>query len=139
MWKNLIPLSLFTLSFSIFIHGITPASAKTGVLSLGNNTSFSQGEYTTGTVETFSAVVGQDRIITDIHLAAQPNYDLEIVFSTSGGQQLGHYKTWNYNGHSSGGLDSHLETGLRTPDGEDLIITINGRGVYTVSGYLARP
>ena len=139
MWKNLVALSLFVLSLSIFVHGIAPAIAKTGALSLGNNTSFSKSAFTTGDIETFPTVIGQDRIITDIYLAAQPNYEMEIVFTTSSGQELGRYKTWNYNGYSDGGLDTHLQTGLRVPEGEDMTVSINGRGVYTISGYLARP
>lgn len=139
MWKNTMAIAALTLSSAVFIHSITPASARTGVVSFGSNPVFSESGFTTSTTLTLPAVSGQERIVTDIFLAAQPNYELEIILTTSGGKEIGRYKTWNYNSYSDGGLDTHLKTGLRVPEGEELNVSVNGRGVYTFSGFLAHP
>ena len=139
MWKNTLALGFLCLSASILVQTVAPAFARTGKTSFGTNPAFSKSQYTSGSVETLTAVVGQERVITDIYLSAQPNYDLEAIITTSGGVEIGRFKSWNYNGHSSGPYNVSLESGLRVPEGEDLILTFNGNGAYTVSGYLSHP
>jgi len=139
MWKNILALSALILSISMLLRSVPFAEARTGTLSLGFNTAYSISDFTTGTAETLSAVSGQDRIISDVYLSAQPGHELEAIFTTTSGQEIGRFKVWNHYSYSNGAIHNTFESGLRVPAGEDVTITINGRGVYTISGFLAQP
>ena len=139
MWKNTLALGFLCLSASVLVQAVGPAFARTGMTSLGANPSYSISAYTTGTVENLPSVVGQERIITDVYISPQPNYELEIILTTSGGAEIGRFKSSNYSNYASGPHNVSLETGLRVPEGEGLVLTLNGRGIFTVSGFLAQP
>ena len=139
MWKNIFALCGLCLSSAVLINTLTPAFARTGVVSLGSNTAYSISAFTTGVTESLPSVVGQERIMTDIYLSAQPGYDLEVIITTSGGAEIGRFKAWNYSSYPAGPLNVSLESGLRVPEGESVTLNFNGRGVYTLSGYLAQP
>ena len=139
MWKNILALSGLCLSIAVCANAIAPAFARTGTMSLGSNTAYSMSAFTTDTTESLQPVVGQERIMTDIYLSAQPGYDLEVIITTSGGAEIGRFKAWNYSSYPAGPLNVSLESGLRVPEGESVTLNFNGRGVYTLSGYLAQP
>ena len=142
MWKNTLALSALISSIALLTHTIQPAQADLGPsASMGNNPIFSFGGYSSGTAsQALPAQSGQEYLITDVSISAQFNYEMEIVFTTTGGAEIGRYKAWNYSNYSSGGIvDSHLISGLRVPENEGLNVTINGHGAYTFSGRSVHP
>ena len=142
MWKNLLGASALLLSGSVFVHSLSAAQANSGPsISLATNPIFSGGGYSnSGVTENIPGQSGLELVITDVTLSAQYNYDAEIVFSTSSGVELGRYKTWNYSNYNGPAIiDSHLNSGLRVPENETLIVQVSGRGSYTYSGYKAHP
>ena len=140
MWKNLLAISALITSISLFLHSLSPAQAQPTV-SLGSNPVFSKGGYSSGNLsETITQQAGQAIVITDINISAQPNYGLEIVFTTATGTELGRYKSWNYSNYPSVSvIDSHLISGLIAPENEDVTISVNGHGSFSYSGYYTHP
>jgi hypothetical protein len=142
MWKNILAISALILSASVFVESISTAQANQGVLSMGQNPIFSKGGYNGGsqTSHTISAVSGQEIVVTDVSISGQYNQDIEIVFMTSGGAEIGRYKTWNYANYAgSGVINSNMISGLRVPEGEDLLVIVNGAGTFTFSGRYVHP
>ena len=141
MWKNILAFSVLLLSGSIFIHSISAAQANQGMLSLGQNPIFSKGGFVSSqTTYTVSAVANQEIVVTDVSISGQFNHDIEIVFSTSSGEEIGRYKTWNYSQYPGPGImHASLNSGLRVPSGEDLQVTVNGRGTFTFGGKYVHP
>ena len=95
-----------------------------------------QSEY----VHTITAVANQEIVVTDVSISAQFNHDIEVIFTTSGGSEIGRYKTWNYSNYPGPGtMNANLTSGLRVPAGEDLLVTINGSGSFTFAGKYVHP
>lgn len=129
MWKNILAASVLVLSVSVLLQSIRSAQANQSAVSFEQNPIFSKGGYNgaTQTIHTISAITGQEILFTDITLSGQYNDDIELIF-TSGGEVIGRYKTWNYANYAGSGiLDTHLLSDLRAPEGEDVVVTINGR------------
>jgi hypothetical protein len=142
MWKNVIAISVLIASISLLIHSLSTAKASMGpVVSFASNPIHSIGGYSGGSVtENISGQQGSEFIVTDITISAQYNEQLEVVFTTTSGAEVGRYKTWNYSNYNGPAIiDSHLRSGLRVPESEGLTIQVNGRGSYTFSGYFAHP
>jgi len=142
MWKTLLGISAVLCSMSVLVYSVSSARASLGPsVSMMSNPIFSSSAYATSNLsETISGQNGREIIITDVTISAQFNHDLEIVFTTSSGTEVGRYKTWNYSNYNGPAIiDSHLESGLRVPEMEDLQVTVTGRGSYTYSGYYAQP
>ncbi len=142
MWKNTLALSALITSLALLVHSIGSAHADLGPsISSGSNPVFSYGGYSNGSAgQSLPAQSGQEYLVTDISISAQFNYELEIVFTTTSGSEIGRYKAWNYSNYSSGGIvDSHLISGLRVPENEGLNVTVNGYGAYTFSGRSVHP
>ena len=142
MWKNILATSALILSGAVFVHGISAAQANQGFISMGQNPIFSKGGYNNGSqnIHTISAVANQEIVVTDISISAQFNHDVEIIFNTAGGSEIGRYKTWNYaNYPGPGTMNANLNSGLRVPVGEDLLVTINGSGSFTFAGKYVHP
>ena len=142
MWRNLLAISGLLLSISVLLHSVGTASAGLGpVSSFGSNPVFSIGGYSSGSDSpVVPSQVGQEMVITDVTISAQYNHDLEIIFTTTSGSEIGRYKTWNYGNYPSGGIiDSHLKSGIRIAENDGLQITVYGSGSYTVSGFYAQP
>ena len=142
MWKNMLAMSVLLLSGAVFVQSISSAQANQGMISVGQNPIFSKGGYNGGiqTTYTVSAVANQEIVVTDVSISGQFNHDIELVFSTSGGEEIGRYKTWNYSNYpGSGTMNANLNAGLRVPSGEDLQVTVNGRGTFTYAGKYVHP
>lgn len=142
MWKNILAISVLLLSGSVFVHSISSAQANQGMLSLGQNPIFSKGGYNNGiqTMYTISAVANQEIVVTDVSISGQFNHDIEMIFMTSGGEEIGRYKTWNYSNYPGPGImNASLNSGLRVPAGEDLQVTVDGRGTFTFAGKYVHP
>ena len=142
MWKNLLGLSVLLVSVSLLVSTLSSARASLGpVTSTGSNPLFSSGSYSSGgSSESISAQSGKEIIITDVTISAQYNYDMEIVFTTTSGMEIGRYKAWNYSNYNGNSvIDSHLNSGLRVPENEGLQVQVNGHGSYVYSGYYAHP
>lgn len=142
MWKNLLALSAVLLSGSVFVQSITNAQANQGFVSMGQNPVFSKGGLNNGsqTMYTISAIANQEIMVTDVSISGQYNYDMEIVFNTSGGEEIGRYKTWNYSNYPGPGImNANLNSGLRVPAGEDLQVVVNGSGTFTFAGKYVHP
>ena len=142
MWKNMLAMSVLLLSGAVFVQSISSAQANQGMISLGQNPIFSKGGYNGGiqTTYTVSAVANQEIVVTDVSISGQFNHDIELVFSTSGGEEIGRYKTWNYSNYPGPGtMNANLNSGLRVPAGEDLQVTVNGRGTFTYAGNYVHP
>ncbi len=142
MWKNILAMSVLLLSGAVFVQSISSAQANQGMISVGQNPIFSKGGYNGGiqTTYTVSAVANQEIVVTDVSISGQFNHDIELVFSTSGGEEIGRYKTWNYSNYPGPGtMNANLNSGLRVPAGEDLQVTVNGRGTFTYAGKYVHP
>lgn len=142
MWKNILATSALILSAAVFVESISTAQANQGILSMGQNPIFSKGGYNSGTqnIYTVLAVSGQEIVVTDVSISGQFNYDIEVIFTTSGGEEIGRYKTWNYSNYPGPGImNANLTSGLRVPQGEDLQVTVNGRGAFTFAGKYVHP
>lgn len=141
MWKNMLGVAAILFGAGYFLQSFPTAHAKWGpTISMASNPLFSTSGYATNSPNlTLSAASGQEMVLTDVVISAQFNYELELIFTTSGNQEIGRFKAWNYNGYSNGVINSHFLSGLRVPDGESLSVTLNGRGSYTISGYYAQP
>ena len=141
MWKNILATSVLLLSGAVFVQSISSAQANQGMLSLGQNPIFSKGGFVSSqTTYTVPAVANQEIVVTDVSISGQFNYDIEMIFNTSGGEEIGRYKTWNYSNYPGPGImNTSLNSGLRVPAGEDLQVTVNGRGTFTFAGKYVRP
>ena len=142
MWKNILATSALILASAIFVHSISAAQANQGFISMGQNPIFSKGGYNNNSqnTHTITAVANQEIVVTDISISAQYNHDIEVVFTTAGGSEIGRYKTWNYaNYPGPGTMNANLTSGLRVPAGEDLLVTINGSGSFTFAGKYVHP
>jgi len=142
MWKNILAISALILSAAVFVESISTAQANQGILSMGQNPIFSKGGYNGGSQSshTIPAIAGQEIIVTDVSISGQYSQDIEMVFTTSSGAEIGRYKTWNYANYAgSGVINSNMVSGLRVPAGEDLQVTINGAGTYTFAGKYVHP
>ena len=142
MWKNILSLSILILSLTTLVHALKPAHAQLGPsTSQGTNPLFSNGGYCgSSTSHTISAQSGQKILISDVIISAQYGDSLEIVFTTSGGSEVGRFKAWNYQNYGGGSIiDTQLAGGIIVPEGEDLTISLNGRGTYTFSGRYTHP
>ena len=142
MWKNILATSALLLSAAVFVHSIGAAQANQSFVSMGQNPIFSKGGYNGGsqTTHTIPAVANQEIIVTDVSISGQFNYDIEVVFNTSGGEEIGRYKTWNYSNYPGPGImNANLTSGLRVPAGEDLQVVVNGRGTFTFAGKYVHP
>ena len=141
MWKNLLGLSGVILSLSTLVFALQPAEAKLGpTVSHGSNPVFSRSGYApTISSGTIASVPGSEMVITDVVISAQYGETLELIINTDTGTEVGRFKTWNYSNYAgSGVIDSHLISGLRIPENEDLNF-VNGKGTFTFSGYLGHP
>lgn len=142
MWKNILATSVLLLSASVFLQSMGSARANQNSVSFGQNPIFSKGGQNGGTLttHTISAVSGQEILVTDISISSQYNEYVSITFTTSSGNVIGHYRTWNYSNYTgSGVLNTNLVSGLRAPEGEDVTVAINGIGSYTFSGTYIHP
>ena len=142
MWKNLLGCSALLLAGSVFVQSITNAQANQGFVSLGQNPIFSKGGSNNGsqTIYTISSIANQEIVVTDVSISGQYNYDMEIVFKTSGGEEIGRYKTWNYSNYPGPGImNASLNSGLRVPAGQDLQVLVNGSGTFTFAGRYVHP
>ena len=142
MWKNLIGMSCLIASIALLTHSLSPAQAQpTSSVSLGSNPIFSYGGYCASSQSlTITAQPGQSLVLTDINISAQPNYGLEIIFNSATGAELGRYKAWNYQNYPGVSIvDTHLISGLKAAENEDIIVNINGHGSFSYSGYYAQP
>ena len=142
MWKNLFGISAVLCSLSMLVYSLSTARASLGpAVSMMSNPIFSSSAYSNGSVsDTMTGQSGTEIVITDVTISAQYNYDIEIVFTTTSGTEIGRYKTWNYSNYNGPAtVDSHLNSGLRVPENEGLQVQVNGYGSYTYSGYYAHP
>ena len=142
MWKNIMATSALILSSAVFVHSISVAQANQSIISMGQNPIFSKSGFNNGsqTIHTVTAVANQEMVVTDVSISGQFNHDIEVVFQTSGGTEIGRYKTWNYSNYPGPGImNAALNSGLRVPAGEDLLVTVNGRGTFTFAGKYVHP
>ncbi len=142
MWKNILACSALLLSGAVFVQSIASAQANQGLVSMGQNPVFSKGGYNSGvqTNYTIPSMANQEILVTDVAISGQYSEDIEVIFNTSGGDEIGRYKVWNYANYAgSGVLDTNLNSGLRVPAGEDLQVTVNGRGTFTFAGKYVHP
>ncbi|MEC7986942.1 MAG: hypothetical protein VX278_17365 [Myxococcota bacterium] len=142
MWKNILSLGVLVLASALFVHTLRPANAQLGPhISQGSNPIFSVGGYSNSiATETVSAQSGQSILITDVIISAQYNDSLEMVLTTSGGAEVGRFKAWNYQSYTGNGMiNAQMVSGLMVPEGEELTVTMNGRGTYTFSGRYVAP
>jgi hypothetical protein len=142
MWKNLLGISLVVGSIALLVDSISSAKASLGpMVSSASNPIFSGSNYCSGNSSiTITGQSGQEIIVTDVNISAQTNGQIEIVFtSLATGVEIGRYKTWNNSSSYTGSaiIDTHLNSGLRVPANEDLLVSVNGNGSYTFSGYYA--
>ena len=138
MWKNILACSALFLSASVFVFSMATAQAQRGMTSFGQNPVFSRAGNGSGT-HTVQHISGQEMSVTDVTLMAQHNYAMQVVLQTSSGTEIGRYRVENYNYLSAAQVDSHLYSGLRVPQGEDLEIIVSGTGAYTISGQYVHP
>ena len=111
-------MSVLLLSGAVFVQSISSAQANQGMISLGQNPIFSKGGYNGGiqTTYTVSAVANQEIVVTDVSISGQFNHDIELIFSTSGGEEIGRYKTWNYSNYPGPGtMNANLNSGFESP------------------------
>lgn len=142
MWKNILAFSALLVSGAVFVNSITSAQANQGFASMGQNPIFSKGGVNNGsqTMYTISSIANQEIVVTDVSISGQYNHDMEIVFQTSGGEEIGRYKTWNYSNYPGPGImNASLNSGLRVPAGEDLQVFVNGSGTFTFAGKYVHP
>lgn len=117
-------------------------SGKSRDAVLGTKSNFSKGGYNNGVLTTYTiaAVANQEIVVMDVSISGQFSYDIELIFSTSGGEEIGRYKTWNYSNYPGPGtMSTSLNSGLRVPAGEDLQVTVNGKGTFTFAGKYVHP
>lgn len=136
-WKQGASVASIIFSIGFLIRSFAPAHAlNTPSISQANNPVFSTGTYVSGnTPVTISGQSGYELMVSDVFLHADSGYFLTLTLETSGGTTIGKYRAYSVNTT----LDSHLNSPLRVPQGEDLIINVSGRGTYTLSGYKAHP
>ena len=135
---KLFGISAILLSLGFVIHSLGEAYAlQTPMVSLGSNPVFSKGAYIGSNPSnvTIAQQSGQEIMVSDIFIHADNGYNLQLTFQTSSGTVVGVYRSYNL----SATLDVHLNTPLRVPEGEDLVIVPSGRGVYSFSGYRSQP
>lgn len=137
MWKNILACSVLVLSGAVFVQSIATAQAQQGI-SFGQNPVFSKSGNGSGTY-VISNVSGQEMSVTDVTMTANSNYALQVLLRTSSGVEIGRYRAENYNSYNAPQIDTHLISGLRVPQGEDLEIVVSGTGTYTVAGQYVHP
>jgi len=144
MWKNLVGTSLVIVSIAFLVDSISSAKASLGpAVSSAANPIFSGSDYcSSNSSMSIAGQSGQEIIVTDVTISAQTGQQIEIVFTSAAtGVEIGRYKTWNIGNAWTGSaiIDTHLNSGLRLPTSEDLLVSVNGNGSYTFSGYYAHP
>ena len=137
MWKTILACAALVLSTAIFVDSIATAQAQQGV-SFGQNPVFSRSGTGSATF-TIPNMTGQEMSITDITMTAQNSSALNVIIRTSTGTEIGRYRAENYHSYPAAHIDSHLTSGLRVPQGEDLEVAVSGSGVYTISGQYVHP
>ena len=136
-WKQGISIAIIIFSLGFLIRSFAPAHAlSTTNISHANNPVFSYGAFVSSSSPvTISGQSGYELMVSDIFLHADSGYFLSLTLETSTGTVIGKYRTYSINTN----VNIQLSSPLRTPEGEDLIINVSGRGTYTVSGYKAHP
>ena len=136
-WKKSISIATLIFSIGFLIRSFSPAHAlNTANISHANNPVFSSGAYiSSASPITISGQSGYELMVSDIFLHADSGYFLTMTLETSTGTVIGKYRTYSINTS----INISLNSPLRTPEGEDLVINVNGRGTYTISGYRAHP
>ncbi len=136
-WKQGISIATIIFSLGFLIRSFAPAHAlSTTNISHANNPVFSYGAFVSSSSPvTISGQSGYELMVSDIFLHADSGYFLTLTLETSTGTVIGKYRTYSINTN----VNIQLSSPLRTPEGEDLIINVSGRGTYTVSGYKAHP
>ena len=136
-WKQGISIATIIFSIGFLIRSFSPAHAlNTPNVSNANNPVFSAGAYiSSSSPVTISGQNGYELMVSDIFLHADSGYFLTMTLETSTGTVIGKYRTYSINTS----VILNLNSPLRTPEGEDLIINVSGRGTYTISGYKAHP
>ena len=136
-WKQGLSIATIIFSIGFLIRSFSPAHAlNTPSVSHANNPVFSAGAYVSSSSPvTISGQSGYELMVSDIFLHADSGYFLTMTLETSSGTVIGKYRTYSINTS----INIRLNSPLRTPQGEDLIINVGGRGTYTISGYKAHP
>ena len=136
-WKQGLSIAAIIFSLGFFVRSFAPAHALNGPsISQGNNPVFSSGAYiSSSSPVTISGQSGYELMVSDIFLHADSGYYLTMTLETSTGTVIGKYRTYSLNTS----VNVQLNSPLRTPEGEDLIINVSGRGTYNISGYKAHP
>ena len=136
-WKQGISIAALIFSIGFFIRSLSPAQAfNTSGISYANNPTFSSGAYVSSpSPVTISGQTGYELMVSDIFIHADSGYFLTMTLETSSGTVIGKYRTYGINTS----INVQLSSPLRTPEGEDIIINVSGRGMYTISGYKAHP
>ena len=136
-WKQGMSTAAVIFSIGFLIRSFSPAHAlNTPNISHNGNPVFSDGAYiSTNTQKTISGQSGFELMVSDVFLHADSGYFLTLSIETSSGTTIGTYRTYSINT----AVNIQLNSPLRIPEGENLILKINGRGNYTISGYKAHP
>ena len=136
-WKQGLSIAAIIFSLGFLIRSFSPAHAlSTSSVSHANNPFFSHGAYiSSSSPVTISGQSGYELMVSDVFLHADSGYFLTMTLETSTGSVIGKYRTYSINTS----VNIQLNSPLRTPEGEDLIINVSGRGNYTISGYKAHP
>ena len=136
-WKQGISIASIIFSLGFLIRSLSPAHAlNASGISYANNPVFSSGAYVSSSSPvTISGQSGYELMVSDIFLHADSGYFLTMTLETSTGTVIGRYRTYG----RDTSINLNLSSPLRSPEGEDLIINISGRGTYTISGYKAHP
>ena len=134
-WKQLMSIATIIFSIGFLLRSFSPAHAlNTPSISTGSNPVFSHGQYTsTNLSHTISGQTGEELMVSDIFIHADSGYFFTVTLQTSSGTVLATYRSYTLTQL----LDTHLISPIRVPEGEDLVITTSGRGMFTVSGYRA--
>ena len=136
-WKQGLSIAAIIFSLGFLIRSFAPAHAlNTPNVSHANNPVFSYGAFiSSSSPVTISGQSGYELMVSDIFLHADSGYFLSMTLETSTGTVIGKYRTYSLNTS----VNIQLNSPLRVPEGEDLIINGSGRGTYTISGYKAHP
>ena len=136
-WKQGMSTAAIIFSIGFFVRSLSPAHAlNTSIVSYAQNPVFSSGAYVSSPSPiTVSGQSGYELMVSDIFLHADSGYFLTVTLETSTGSVIGKYRTYSINTS----INLNLNSPLRVPEGEDLVINVSGRGTYTISGYKAHP